>query len=296
MVGSKPVETDGHVPIQSKIHSNSSLAVDKSLHWMWISSTNHPSWGCFCPSGQLLRLARVCKLLGKQRWVHNHGGHHLGITLTSLPPCPSPNAHPGHLSRAKPSTASGPTQMDEQELKQKSTGWHQRHLPCPSLACHSLQSLRCPSILITVLALVSVTDCKWREARRVQPCKMPQPATHRTLAVASREIWGPASHLYPQEGPCGAASSPYLPKDTLPQVSTSHLGTAMASPCAAHPGYGTGPPILFCPSLSGLPSPYPILSCRNKYLQAQKQPGEGGGPREQEGCLFADSKGFLPQI
>lgn len=109
----------------------------------------------------------------------------------------SPNARRGQLSRAKPTTAPCPAQRDERGLKWKSTGWHQRHLPRPSLARHSLQSLRCPSILIRVLALAPVTDCKGREARRVQPPKMPQPATHRAPAVASREIGGPAPHLYP---------------------------------------------------------------------------------------------------
>lgn len=110
---------------------------------------------------------------------------------------------------------------------------------------------------ITVLALLSLTDCKCREARRVQPCKMPQPATHRAPAVASREIWGPASHLYPQKGPHGAASSPYLPKHTQPQVSTSHLGTAMASLVLPTLAMAQVPPSYPVPSSQGCPPHIP---------------------------------------
>lgn len=110
---------------------------------------------------------------------------------------------------------------------------------------------------ITVLALLSLTDCKCREARRVQPCKMPQPATHRAPAVASREIWGPAPHLYPQKGPHGAASSPYLPKHTQPQVSTSHLGTAMASLVLPTLAMAQVPPSYPVPSSQGCPPHIP---------------------------------------
>lgn len=136
----------------------------------------------------------------------------------------------------------------------------------------SASCLSCPSVLIRVLALVPVTDCKWREARRVQPPKMPQPAPHRAPAVASREIWGPAPHLYLQEGPHGTASSPYLPKGQ-----TSHLGTAMASPVLPSTAVVKVPP--------SCPVP-PLRAALHKHLQAGKQPGEGGGPREQEGVFI----------
>lgn len=101
--------------------------------------TLHPSWGCFCPSGQLLMLAGNCKLLqaemGTQPWWAS-AWRHSDPTSSLSKTQHSPNAHPGQLSRAKPTTAPHLAQRDEEMLKWKSTGWDQR--PCPFLACHSL--------------------------------------------------------------------------------------------------------------------------------------------------------------
>lgn len=87
----KPAEIDGQVPGQSKIHANSSVAVDQSLHW--ISCTHSiPAGAAFAPVAMLM-LAGDCKLLGKQRWAHSHGGHQPGATLTSPPPCARRTGH-----------------------------------------------------------------------------------------------------------------------------------------------------------------------------------------------------------
>lgn len=156
--------------------------------------------------------------------------------------------------------------------------------------------LRCPSILLRVLALVPVTDCKWREVRRMQPPKLPHPAPQRAPAVASREIWGRAPHLYPKRVPMVQPAAPTCPKTCYPGPDLP-FWHSHGLPHAAHHGYGEGPPILSCPPISGLPSPHPNLSCRNKHLQAGKQLDGAGGPREGEGCLFAEGTGlFSPQI
>lgn len=78
-VRSKPAEIDGQVPRQSKIHSNSPLAVDKSLHW--ISYTHSiPAGSAFAP------FCSCCCWLGTANSWASRDGHTamVGISVEPL--------------------------------------------------------------------------------------------------------------------------------------------------------------------------------------------------------------------